>query len=75
AGAEALWCDPVLGDPPPDLAEIPRVAHPAAALAEAVVLGTPHRAFDLAALARAAPLVFDPFGLLPAEGGAGVRVV
>jgi hypothetical protein len=31
----------------------------------AIILGTPHRAFDLAAMTRAAPLVFDPFGILP----------
>ncbi|CAH0310571.1 nucleotide sugar dehydrogenase [Roseomonas sp. CECT 9278] len=75
AGAEALWCDPLIGDPPPDLAEIPRVAHPADAAPDALVLGTPHRAFDLAALARAAPLVFDPFGLLPADAEGRVRAV
>jgi hypothetical protein len=31
----------------------------------AIILGTPHRAFDLAAMTRAAPMVFDPFGILP----------
>jgi len=75
AGAEALWIDPVLGDPPEDLAEIPRVDDAAAAAPDALVLGTPHRAFDLAALAGAAPLVFDPFGLLPADPGGRVRAV
>lgn len=75
AGAEALWCDPVLADPPPELAAIPRIADPAAARAEALVLGTPHRAFDLAALACAAPLVFDPFGLLPPDRDGHVRAV
>jgi hypothetical protein len=38
---------------------------PDGAQPEAIILGTPHRAFDLAAMTRAAPLVFDPFGILP----------
>jgi hypothetical protein len=39
----------------------------------AIILGTPHRAFDLVAISRAAPVVFDPFGILPA--GPNVIVV
>jgi nucleotide sugar dehydrogenase len=75
AGAEVLWCDPLVGDPPAELADIPRVADPAGARAEAVVLGTPHRVFDLAALAAAAPRVFDPFGLLPTDAQGRVCAV
>ena len=40
---------------------------------DALVLGMPHRAFDLVAISRAAPVVFDPFGILPA--GPNVIVV
>jgi nucleotide sugar dehydrogenase len=75
AGADVLWCDPVVGDAPAELADMPRVADPAGARPEALVVGTPHRAFDLAVLAAAAPLVFDPFGLLPADAQGRVRVV
>lgn len=71
--AAACWCDPVVGAAPPGLDGFPRVDDPLRAGAEALVLGTPHAAFDLAALARAAPLAFDPFGVLPAAPG--VRVV
>jgi nucleotide sugar dehydrogenase len=73
AGAAACWCDPVVGSTPPELEGFARVDDPPRAEAEALVLGTPHAAFDLAALACAAPLAFDPFGLLPAAPG--VRVV
>jgi hypothetical protein len=38
---------------------------PDGARPDAIILGTPHRAFDLVAMSRAAPLVFDPFGILP----------
>jgi nucleotide sugar dehydrogenase len=75
AGAQAVWCDPVLGATPPMLDDIPRVSDPADARAEALVLGTPHRAFDLLALAGAAPLVFDPFGLMPPDEAGRVRAV
>jgi nucleotide sugar dehydrogenase len=75
AGAEALWCDPVLPDGAPALARFPRLAGPAAARAEALVLGTPHAAFDLGALAAAAPLVFDPFGMIPPDAAGRVRAV
>jgi nucleotide sugar dehydrogenase len=75
AGAQALWCDPVLGAAPPMLDDIPRVTDPVDAQAEALVLGTPHRAFDLVALAGAAPLVFDPFGLMPPDAAGRVRAV
>jgi nucleotide sugar dehydrogenase len=74
-GAEACWCDPVLGATPPELDAFPRVDPAEAAGAAALVLGTPHAAFDLAALARAAPLVFDPFGLIPPDAAGRVRAV
>ncbi len=73
-GAKVAWCDPVLGATPPELARWPRVAEIAEGGAEAIVLGTPHPAFDLSRLAAAAPIVFDPFGLVPAAMG-DVRVV
>ncbi len=75
AGAEAMWCDPMLGDAPSELKDIPRVTDVRGAGADALVLGTPHRAFDLAMLARAAPLVFDPFGLMPPDPSGGVRAI
>ena len=75
AGAQALWHDPLVADPPPELADIPRIADPAVAAADALVLGTPHSVFDLVALAAAAPLVFDPFGLLPPDLSGRVRAV
>jgi len=72
-GARPAWCDPVLGPRhPPELAGLPRAERTAGGW-DAVVLGTPHRAFDLAAVPALAPLVLDPFGLLPA--GPSVRVV
>lgn len=75
-GAEAAWCDPVLGEAPAALARWPRRAGPGeGAGLDAIVLGTPHRAFDLAGLAALAPLVFDPFGVVPRDPGGRVRVV
>jgi nucleotide sugar dehydrogenase len=68
ARAELAWHDPVIGNAPESLAPIPRsttLTMPDGAQPEAIILGTPHRAFDLAAMTRAAPLVFDPFGILP----------
>jgi UDP-N-acetyl-D-glucosamine dehydrogenase len=76
ARAELAWHDPVLSAVPKALSAIPRsvaLKMPDGAQPEAIILGTPHRAFDLAAIARAAPLVFDPFGILPS--GASVVVV
>jgi nucleotide sugar dehydrogenase len=68
ARAELAWHDPVICNAPESLAPIPRsttLTMPDGAQPAAIILGTPHRAFDLAAMSRAAPLVFDPFGLLP----------
>lgn len=76
ARAELAWHDPVLSVIPKALSAIPRSAAltmPDGAQPEAIILGTPHRAFDLAAISRAAPQVFDPFGILPA--GPSVIVV
>jgi nucleotide sugar dehydrogenase len=70
ARAELAWHDPVLSAVPKALSAIPRsvaLKMPDGAQPEAIILGTPHRAFDLAAISRAAPLVFDPFGILPAS--------
>ncbi len=67
-GASVAWHDPLLEATPPDLAAFPRVASPQACPdgpPDAIVLGTPHRGFDLAALAGCAPVVFDPFGVVP----------
>ena len=69
ARAELAWHDPVIGIAPKSLAPMPRSAAltmPDGAPPAAIILGTPHRAFDLAAISRAAPLIFDPFGILPA---------
>jgi nucleotide sugar dehydrogenase len=69
ARAELAWHDPVIGTIPRALSAILRSASllmPDGARPEAIILGTPHRTFDLAAISRAAPLVFDPFGILPA---------
>ncbi len=66
--ADLAWHDPVIGNAPESLAPIPRsttLTMPDGAQPEAIILGTPHRAFDLAAISRAAPVVFDPFGILP----------
>ncbi|MCA3313621.1 MAG: nucleotide sugar dehydrogenase [Roseomonas sp.] len=76
ARAELAWHDPVLSTIPKALSAIPRsvaLKMPDGAQPEAIILGTPHCAFDLAAISRAAPLVFDPFGILPA--GSSVIVV
>ncbi len=74
-GAEALWHDPVLGETPAALRALRRVRHPAVAGLDAVILGTPHRAYDPARVAGLAPLAFDPFGLLPHDPAGRVRVV
>jgi hypothetical protein len=66
----------VIGDAPKCLSVMPRsldLTMPDGARPDAIILGTPHRGFDLAAIIRAAPLVFDPFGILPA--GPNVVVV
>jgi nucleotide sugar dehydrogenase len=66
--ADLAWHDPVITKPPPALAVLPCSAvltMADGARPDAIILGTPHRAFDLVAITRAAPLVFDPFGLLP----------
>lgn len=74
--ADLAWHDPVIGAAPKALSAMPRSAAltmPDGARPDAIILGTPHRAFDLVAITRAAPLLFDPFGILPA--GLGVIVV
>ncbi|MFN7307875.1 MAG: UDP binding domain-containing protein, partial [Acetobacteraceae bacterium] len=76
ARAELAWHDPVIGAVPKSLTPIPRstaLKMPDSTQPDAIILGTPHRAFDLAAISCAAPLVFDPFGILPA--GPSVIVV
>ena len=76
ARADLAWHDPLVGTIPKSLRSIPRSATlkmPDGTEPEAIILGTPHRAFDLAAITRAAPLVFDPFGILP-EGPSVVVV-
>lgn len=73
-GAEACWHDPLIGVPPPSLAGLRRVADPAAAAADAVILGTPHAGFDPRWVAGLAPLVCDPFSLLPPDGAGRVKV-
>ena len=76
ARAELAWHDPVLSVIPKALSAIPRsmaLKMPDGAPPAAIILGTPHRAFDLVAISRAAPVVFDPFGILPA--GPNVIVV
>jgi len=76
AKAELAWHDPVIGTIPKALSVIPRSAAltmPDGTQPAAIILGTPHCAFDLAAMTRAAPLVFDPFGILPS--GPSVVVV
>ena len=72
-GAEALWHDPLPGPAPPPLRGMRRVDDPAAQAVDAVILGTPHQGLDLGRVADLAPLVFDPFGLLPPDPR--VRVV
>lgn len=74
AGAHAAWHDPVLGASPAVLAGIPRALtlerHPDGP-AEVLVLGTPHSAYAIERIARAAPLVVDPFGLLSTDAEQG----
>lgn len=73
AGATALWHDPILPDTPPlALRRFRRVGTPDGAQVDAVLLGTPHRDYDLDLVAGMAPRVFDPHGLLR---GGGVRAV
>lgn len=68
-GAPPCWYDPVLEDMPPELHGLPRVATLDGLSCDAVVLGVPHARFTGDALRAVAPLVFDPFGLLPAAPG------
>ena len=74
-GAVACWHDPLIEDAPASLVPATRVEDPASARADAVILGTPHRDYDPDWIASLAPVVFDPFGLLPREAGDRVRVV
>lgn len=74
-GAEALWHDHVVGESPEALHGLRRVRDVAALAPDAVILGTPHRGYDLVRIAASAPLVFDPFGLLPSDQAGRVRVV
>lgn len=77
-GAEVAWWDPLVTEVPPDIAGLPRATGPSGtgwAAPEAIVLGTPHRGLDLGGLPGLAPLVFDPFGLLPPDAQGRVRVV
>jgi len=77
-GAAVTWFDPVLEAAPPELAALPRAAtldDTRSGAPEAVVLGTPHAALPLARLAQLAPLIFDPFGLVPPDLAPGLRVV
>lgn len=75
-GAVALWHDPVLGpDAAAPLAGMQRIDDPTRCGADAVILATPHRAYDPARVAGLAPLVFDPHGLLPPDPAGRVRVV
>jgi UDP-N-acetyl-D-glucosamine dehydrogenase len=71
-GATALWHDPLVRELA-GFAGVEDVADCPGGPPDAVILGTPHRAFDLNAIARLAPVTLDPFGLLP--GGAGRVVV
>ncbi len=73
-GAALAWCDPVLAEDPPALADLPRLRDEADCAAwrpEALVLGAPQPGFDLPRLAALAPIAFDPFARLPR----GPRVV
>ncbi len=72
-GATALWHDPMVREVPGFV----RVEDPARCPdgpPDAAILGTPHHGFDLGAIARHAPLVLDPFGLVPAAAGRVVVV-
>lgn len=71
-GADVCWHDPVIGTETRELSDLPRSAgllHANGARADAVVLGVPHRAFDDETLCAGAPVVFDPFGVLPRRAG------
>jgi nucleotide sugar dehydrogenase len=77
-GAAACWHDPLPATVPPDLAAFPRAPSPAGLpghALDAIVLGTPQPGFDLGGLAALAPMVFDPFGLVPPDAAGRVRVV
>ena len=72
SGASVSWHDPLIDDVPAELAGMarsPGLHDPAGETPEALVLGVPHREFGAAALAAAAPVLFDPFGLLAASDG------
>jgi len=76
-GALACWHDPVVAAAP-ELDGFARAASPRdcpGGAPEAIVLGTPQPGLDLGGLAGLAPLVFDPFGMVPADAGGRVRVV
>lgn len=76
--ADAAWWDPLVAGAPDELAGLPRARDQQGAgwaVPEAIVLGTPHRAIDLAGLSCLAPVVFDPFGLVPQGSGGRVEVV
>lgn len=68
-GAAVAWYDPVLAEAPAELDGLRRIASLDRARSDAVVLGVAHGAFAAAALHRVAPIVFDPFGLLPPAPG------
>lgn len=77
-GALACWHDPLPGADAPGLAGFPRAASPCACpggAPEAIILGTPQPGFDLGGLTGLAPLVFDPFGLVPPDATGRVRAV
>lgn len=72
-GAEVAWWDPLLEETPAELEGLPRAADASGegwGTPDAIVLGTPHRCLDLGGLAGLAPLIVDPFGLVP-QGEAG----
>ena len=74
-GAEACWHDHVVVESPEALHGLRRIRDVGALAPDAVILGTPHRDYDFARIAVSAPLVFDPFGLLPSDQAGRVRVV
>ena len=69
AGAVVCWHDPVVGAAPAELAGFTRCVAMAGGGFDAAVLGVPHRAFTPTALMDAAPVLFDPFGVLPRGDG------
>jgi UDP-N-acetyl-D-glucosamine dehydrogenase len=73
-GAQVAWHDPVLRTTPEPLRGTRRVTEHLAGF-EAVILAMPHSAYDLAVIAGLAPLVLDPFGLLPPGPGRRVLAV